>query len=667
MKKIVFIGALCALSSYGFSQDDTLRSTQNFKEVQIQGEFKVGDIDSSSNLQNSIDHLLSTTPGITMIKRGNYALEPTIRGLNAGQINVTIDGMQMFGACTDRMDPISSYVEPTNLEKIKLNTTPNGDQSGSSIGGEIDFSLMKAKIGASKKISGKVGAGYQTNANNIQTLGTVQYSAKKWALLVNGIYRKADNYYAANRKEIRFSQFEKWNAGANLAVALNKNNKIYLDYIQDEGYDIGYPALTMDVGFAKAYISAFTHKYENKLNKFRSLETKLFFNYVNHTMDDTKRPEELVPMHMDMPGTSRTFGGFSKAKFLLSPKHILNVKLNAYQNDLHAEMTMYPDFGSEMFMLTIPDGVRRTAGINVSDTWFVNSKLKLTYGARAEVNASDITTEIGEQTLTSFYNGDAAQVRYSGNVFAQADYSFTRKVAVFGGVNYAQRPPSLQETYGFYLFNRVDNHDYIGNPDIMNETSINTNIGIELKYSKVAVTLKGFANYFSNYIIGMVLPSYSNMTIGADGVKQYTNIDNALLTGGELTLNWKPVDNITVNSVNSYSFGTDDQGGYLPYIPPFKSINSIQYNYKMWSVKVEHIGAMAQNNVSTERYGEGTTPAFNIMNFSVHKHFKLKKDKAIHAQFDIQNIFDTPYYEHLDVLKIQRQGINFVFKTTFVF
>src|SRR5690554_1937813 len=667
MKKSLFFLTLVVTSGVVFSQDDTLTSAQNYKEIVIQGQKKKNKDKTALQLQASTDKLLSTTPGITLIKRGNFALEPTIRGLNAGQINMTIDDMQMFGACTDRMDPISSYIEPTNLEKMQLSTTPDENQTGSAVGGGINFSLMKAQLDAPTRISGKFGAGYQTNANNIQTLGTFQYSTKRWALLVNGIYRKADNYHAANRKEILFSQFEKWNAGVNLVVALNEKNRIYLDYIQDEGYDIGYPALTMDVGFAKAYISALTHRYESKSSVLRSIETKVFFNFIDHAMDDTKRPAELVPMHMDMPGTSRTYGMFSKAQLLLNPKHLMTVQINAFQNDLHAEMTMYPDVGSDMFMLTVPDGQRRTVGLTVADKWMPKSNFKVSYGGRLDYNISNITTEIGRQTLTSFYNGEAYQARITGNLFAQLDYKLTKHLGVFGGLSYGQRAPSLQELYGFYLFNRVDNHDYIGNPDIKNEASVNGNIGTNLKYEKFAVSFEVFANSFQNYITGLFLPSFSSMTIGADGVKQFDNISSALLTGGELTLKWNPIEKLTVQSVNSYTYGIDEKGGYLPYIPPFKSVNTAIYDLKGYKIRAENVGAFAQNNVNTERYGEGKTPAFNLLNIAVQKHFELKNTKAIHAEVGVENIFDTPYYEHLDVMKIQRQGLNFVIRTTFVF
>src|SRR5690554_7414164 len=87
MKKSLFFLTLVVTSGVVFSQDDTLTSAQNYKEIVIQGQKKKNKDKTALQLQASTDKLLSITPGITLIKRGNFALEPTIRGLNAGQIN----------------------------------------------------------------------------------------------------------------------------------------------------------------------------------------------------------------------------------------------------------------------------------------------------------------------------------------------------------------------------------------------------------------------------------------------------------------------------------------------------------------------------------------------------------------------------------------------------
>src|SRR5690606_2930789 len=98
--------------------------------------------------QLSTDKILDHVPEVQMIRRGNYAWEPTIRSLNSGQINVTIDGMHIFGACTDKMDPVSSYIEPTNLAQLSVNVGADGANYGGGIGGGIDFKLTGATPGA---------------------------------------------------------------------------------------------------------------------------------------------------------------------------------------------------------------------------------------------------------------------------------------------------------------------------------------------------------------------------------------------------------------------------------------------------------------------------------------------------------------------------------------
>ena len=56
----------------------------------------------------------------TLLSRANFAQEPVIRGLSGGQIGLVIDGMPVIGACVDKMDPSTSYVEADNLQRLEL-------------------------------------------------------------------------------------------------------------------------------------------------------------------------------------------------------------------------------------------------------------------------------------------------------------------------------------------------------------------------------------------------------------------------------------------------------------------------------------------------------------------------------------------------------------------
>ncbi|MDZ7648359.1 MAG: hypothetical protein U5K54_14885 [Cytophagales bacterium] len=79
-------------------------------------------------------------------------------------------------------------------------------------------------------------------------------------------------------------------------------------------------------------------------------------------MDDTHR--ENVEIHMDMPGTSPTVGWrFVEGTFHPAGKHTLSFRTDYYHNQVLAEMTMYPEGASSMYMQTWPASGRSVAGI----------------------------------------------------------------------------------------------------------------------------------------------------------------------------------------------------------------------------------------------------------------------------------------------------------------
>ena len=91
------------------------------------------------NGMNLTENIMERLPSVSLIKRGNFAPEPVFRGFSSGQINLTIDGMHIFGACTDKMDPVSSYVESNNLKEIEAGCDVNSSSNGAGLGGAINL------------------------------------------------------------------------------------------------------------------------------------------------------------------------------------------------------------------------------------------------------------------------------------------------------------------------------------------------------------------------------------------------------------------------------------------------------------------------------------------------------------------------------------------------
>ena len=141
-----------------------------------------------SDPMSSSDEVMEKLTGIWTIKRGNYALEPVMRGLSAGQINVTIDGMRMLGACTDKMDPITSYIEPNNLKELHANPGATGFESGSTVGGSVDMQIKKPSINAENPWTASFGTRVLSANHGLEALfNTSYFDKKKFALSYNDL------------------------------------------------------------------------------------------------------------------------------------------------------------------------------------------------------------------------------------------------------------------------------------------------------------------------------------------------------------------------------------------------------------------------------------------------------------------------------------------------
>ncbi len=606
------------------------------------------------NIQTGTDQILNSLQGVSIIKRGNYAWEPGIRGLNGGRINVTIDGMAIFGACTDKMDPVSSYIEPSNLKSMVVSYGTNEVTSGNNIGGGFDFRINQPSFKSSKSFSGMIGSLYETNGNAFQTLARLAYSEKRLGITVNGIFKNSQNYKAGKNETIKYSQYSKWNGGIGMKYKVNSHNNITLNYIHDDGNDIGYPALGMDVLYARADIVSLTHQLHFGKGILKKIENKIYYNHIAHAMDDTKRAADEVTIHMDMPGNSET-AGFISTGSMETGKHRLKLKLSGYQNRLHAEMTMYPKDAAPMFMLTMPDAQRRYAEFNLNDQYSVSEKWMLMTGISVGISNSSIYSEEGKQTLEGSLQSGLKRVDGLYSFYISPVYQVNEKVSLDFNSGYSMRAATLQELFGFYLFNRMDAYDYIGNPELNNESSWNFSGGIRAKAAHLNFEGRAFIYLMNNYIAGIRNDDFDVMTSGALGVKQYQNMKSAQLSGFEANVSCKLLPGIIFASSNGFSYGSDSKGNALPNIPAFRSIEKLSIRWNQFQIEPEVVFSAAQHHVSKEMYGESATPHSTVYNLSIGRSFKSKAG-TLSLMAAVQNIFDLYYYEHNSIGQIPRIG-----------
>src|SRR5690606_23192351 len=137
------------------------------------------------------------------------------------------------------------------LSQAEIGSGQQGAMFGHTIGCCINLKLDKSNFKPTGW-NGSLETAYETNNKMRVFGGELNYSDEKFYLNTDAIYRKAENYYAGNDKEVLFSQFEKYNLSINSGYKLAEDKSISATLIYDEANDVGYPALTMDVSLARA-------------------------------------------------------------------------------------------------------------------------------------------------------------------------------------------------------------------------------------------------------------------------------------------------------------------------------------------------------------------------------------------------------------------------------
>src|SRR5690606_26006623 len=245
---IIFLVGLMVSHSKVMAQErplipypDSLITIELGEVIVISSKIRALEHRSQPNPLASLDQYLESSKKISMVKRGAYAWEPQLNDMGSERLSITIDGMKIFGACTDKMDPITSYVEVSNLSQVQVESGQQGAKHGSTIGGALDMRLEKSGFGP-MGWTGSLETGFESNNSARIIAGELNHTSEKFYVDTDLIYRKADNYRAGGGEEIAFSQFEKFNLSANAGYRPRVGQQLLASFIFDEARDVGYPA-----------------------------------------------------------------------------------------------------------------------------------------------------------------------------------------------------------------------------------------------------------------------------------------------------------------------------------------------------------------------------------------------------------------------------------------
>lgn len=627
--------------------------------VQDQGAL-TNDLAAPSHKLNATEDLVDRIPGADFIQRANFAWEPVIRGMNGGQVGLVIDGIKVIGACVDKMDPTSAYVEVENLEKLELTKGGFDLTHASQIGGAVNLVTQKPRFDRPFHLDAELGYESVSALQRVRVAGGAAY--KNTSFRGSFSYKRSGDFAPGGQDALTNSGYEKNNYKLDLAQRLGKGHRLTASFLADNAWDIGYPVLLMDATLAQAKIYSLTHNWETKHHHrwLHAWETRLYHNTVDHWMDDFERDvaqrEVMRAMYMPMYGYTRTSGGLSRVDMHIG-KQQLSMTLDAYRTESFGDMWMFSLFPTipDMYLLNLGD-IEVQHGALVAD-WSlpVAPKLNLRTNVRYDYSWRDVKRAEAQAVLQGRWNReDLARTYAFPNASVSFAYMLQPATQVRLSLANVGRLPTHVENYGHYVYNYVDGYFYTGNPGLKPERSSQVELSFERTTSRFAFRVNAFYNYIQDYIVGQ----NDDGLVGGSSTfrfRVYRNASAATLMGGEFSGLVGLTPRLELAGTAAYSRGHNlDVDEPLPLIPPLFGTLSLRYTQdNLWG-EVEARGAAPQNRVAAVVAQEDGTDGYFVLN--LRGSYLLPR--GLELKGGIENVFDYFYHEHLSFGNLPSRGRN---------
>mgnify|MGYP001488005912 CR=1 FL=1 len=524
--------------------------------------------------RNAVDggDLLKNINGVNAIRRGGHGLEAVIRGQSDQRLNTFLDGAMVYGACSAKMDPASTYANVNNYDSV---TVIKGTQSvlfgAGGPGGIVSFKRVTNPV---TKPEYRIGQNFDSNAGAYTTSGNMVFPLSSSSYLrLNGSATNAGNYETgAGIKPL--TEYSTTDYTVILGTLLSDGSKLEVNYSNNRQDKVGYPGLMMDIVYS--YTDMYTLKYHRvtPLGIFNTMNVELFNTDIDHLMDN--RTLRSGGSDMATPTSSDTYGG----RIIGTIGSDIRAGVDYEHNTKGAEQTMMGHLKTYLW----PDVETEKLGL-----FFEKDMNNISYGLRydqVELDPTRAGVDPGAGTMQNSANMVYAMAANGGYAAAaKRDFDnvsgFLRFNNLMNGSSYVnlsinERAPDATE-----LFNAKQNSSammrHVGNPHLSSERHMTIEIGHEGMLLGNHVTGSVFYNDVDDYV------TTHRVADAAMGTRTYKNVD-ATLYGYEITAH-RVVAGIDTTLNLNYTRGEDDtQNRALPQIMPLAGdltfeIKSAQSNY----------------------------------------------------------------------------------------
>ncbi len=659
LKIIVSVIIVNLFFTLGFAQIDTTiyieeilvtaKTNHNINKTNING--KVLEIenphDGGAMLKNQV--------GFAVEKRGNYGMEPVLRGFKYSQLNVQIDGgVHSANACPNRMDPAISQISPEEIQKIEIIKGPYNVRFGSALGGVINIVSNRPSRINGKLVSGNVNAGYQSNGDNYYSNIFAQVVGKKLDFSLNAGYKDYGNYESGSGQEIA-SSFTRWGYTIKTGANIKDNQRLQFTLRQSSARDVLYAGLPMDGDHDNSTIASLDYGIQNLSESIFMLKAKVYGSFVDHEMSNLRRPAARFT-HAISPVQAQVYGGRTELGITAGSKDVIftGVDFKQIAKQGHRDRTVYenPCNVGQVFDppkvfqdKTWQDSKKNDMGFFFENKYEINKNW--VWLAAVRFNFVSYAINDPADDFKAQYNGEITpDSRIDPTISTSLTWYLNDDLNVQWAAARATRSPDLSEVFINHLSIGMDAYEYLGNPNLKSEANYQTDIKVEKSWEHVSVFGDIFYSYLQNYITAKLDTSIHKKYMACkppQGTKVFTNIDQAFMTGFEAGVEVGFLQDFTFAFGAAYTYAQNVSWDEpLAEIPPFTVNANLAYKTNKINTHIHLRMASEQDRVSTS-FNESTTPSFTVADF----YFTYSPWKFVDINAAVTNIFNLNYVEHL--------------------
>ena len=621
---------------------------------------------SDINTKNAVDggDILRSINGINTIRRAGHGLDPVIRGQSDQRLNSFIDGAMVYGACSIKMDPASTYANIENFDSISV---IKGTQSvlfgAGGPGGIVRYERVTEPLESNTSGKGlpskasykiKLGQTFDSNAEAATTIGDFTLGMGQAYFRFNGSYSEAGNYQTGTGLK-PLTEYQTSNYALILGKRLDDGSKLELSYNDNSQENIGFAGLKMDIVYS--YTDIYNLKYHRvtPLGLFSSMKMEIFNSDMDHLMDNyAMRTTDT----MKTPAASDTYGW----RIIGAIGNNARLGVDYEHNTRDAEQNMKISGTNRHLAFLWPGAEIAKLGLFYEADKPMGAKSQLSYGVRwdsVDTEATRAGDDPGSDHMAQVTANSLYTAHYTGTVTATKrdwdNYSGFLRYSVNSGPmsNYYvslsrnERTPDATELFNAKTSMAMagkyrDRH--IGNPNLDSEKHTTLELGFENMLFGSHVNGSIYLNEVSDYITTYRGSdgTYANDVTDA---RVYKNVD-ATIWGYEISAKKSITNNWSTKLNLNYTHGDDDtQNRPLAQIMPLSGNVSLDYQTATVNYGIRANFADTQDRFDSRVLDTGRTGGYTV--YDLYAGFEPTPN--VRLTMGVSNLTDKRYATHLNV------------------